>query len=220
MLETALSVSLRNLIERKSKRDNRTFTAYQLAKCLAVDRSLILRILSGEVPHPRIDTILKILDFFVQDGFKLSLDELVNGRVESEWVSEQIPEVVQLSTINVYSMNKRYAQCQRRTSVALPLNAAALQAFVNEESIAPFCPPGTLFIIDKEKSVEAGHLLAIDFLDKEEIIFYKCLTLTPFSLISMDDQVRFCVEDRNISVRVLGVVVRIHLPYQAPSVEE
>src|SRR3990167_10301056 len=74
---------LRNLFEKKTEKDKKNFTIYQLAKAIDVPHSILVKLMHTDpakrVLNPRIDTLSKIVDFFKNDGFDIAIDDLISG---------------------------------------------------------------------------------------------------------------------------------------------
>src|SRR3990167_9854928 len=83
-LMISIHTELKKLIELKSQRDQIKFTAAQLAYALNMPRSMITKLthsdLSKRVTNPRIDTLLKIVDFFKKAGFNINIDQLLGNK--------------------------------------------------------------------------------------------------------------------------------------------
>jgi predicted transcriptional regulator len=79
----AIYLGIIHLIEAKSKKDNVRFTSSQLANALQVPRSLIQRLIHPDpnkrIVNPRVDTLIKIVDYFRKEGITASLDELTSS---------------------------------------------------------------------------------------------------------------------------------------------
>ncbi|QLH41414.1 MAG: hypothetical protein HWD59_00860 [Coxiellaceae bacterium] len=62
-----LHLALKELLEKKSKRDGINFTISQLAKAIDMPHSILVKLIhpdpSKRVTNPRIDTLTKIIDF-------------------------------------------------------------------------------------------------------------------------------------------------------------
>src|SRR3990167_10553215 len=90
---TSIHLVLRNLIEQKSKRDQIKFTSAQLANALSMPRSMITKLThldeSKRVINPRIDTLLKIVEFFRSDGFNITINDLLGITTKSIDVQNQ-----------------------------------------------------------------------------------------------------------------------------------
>lgn len=75
--------SLRKLIELKSLRDGCDFTAYKLAQETNIPHSILTKLIhldeSKRVINPRVDTLRKIIRFFQNDGFNVTIDSLISG---------------------------------------------------------------------------------------------------------------------------------------------
>lgn len=77
----SISTALIKLIEQKTKLDKVEFTASQLAEAIEVSRSVITRLIHKSqdkcVTNPRIFTLIKIVQYFKNQGLDITLDELV-----------------------------------------------------------------------------------------------------------------------------------------------
>lgn len=75
-----LSNNLKKLIELKSIKDGKKFTASQLASKLGMQRSQIARLLTEnatlKVENPKLNTLFEIITFFEESGLNVSLDNL------------------------------------------------------------------------------------------------------------------------------------------------
>ena len=108
---TSIHLVLRDLIEKKSKRDKVKFTSAQLANALCMPRSMITKLTcldeSKRVINPRIDTLLKIVDFFRSDGFNITIDDLLG--------------ITKKSIIDVREAKLQYQNISRTVSFYFPL---------------------------------------------------------------------------------------------------
>lgn len=77
----SIHTKIKNLIVKKTKRDGIVFTPSQLANAINLNRSVISKLIHENpykrVLNPKIDTLVKIVVFFQNDGFDITLDELV-----------------------------------------------------------------------------------------------------------------------------------------------
>ncbi|OGT67603.1 MAG: hypothetical protein A3J38_10150 [Gammaproteobacteria bacterium RIFCSPHIGHO2_12_FULL_45_9] len=73
--------TLRALMDQKTQRDHTPFTIYQLAKAIQMPHSILVKLMHEDpkkrVHNPRIDTLTRIVNFFKQDGFPITLDALL-----------------------------------------------------------------------------------------------------------------------------------------------
>ena len=78
--ELNLNRALRALLDAKTQRDQTPFTVYQLAKAIEMPHSILVKLMhedpSKRVYNPRIETLMRIVSFFQQDGFAVTLDSL------------------------------------------------------------------------------------------------------------------------------------------------
>jgi hypothetical protein len=70
---------LRELLDLKSRRDGKIFTPSQLAKSIAMPHSVIIKLLHPDptkrVNNPRIDTLIKIIEYFKAEGIMVKNDD-------------------------------------------------------------------------------------------------------------------------------------------------
>jgi predicted transcriptional regulator len=119
----SLSNTISSLIELKNKRDNVKFTTYKLAQKTGVDRSIIQRIIKGEIENPRLDTFFKIINFFINDGFKINIENIAQktgfGKINSERILDH-----KSSTLNLISEYFHITPDQLIGGVPLMIDAA------------------------------------------------------------------------------------------------
>jgi len=162
----SLHLVLKDLIEEKSNRDQVKFTSSQLATALCMPRSMITKLThpdeSKRVMNPRIDTLLKIVDFFRADGFNITIDDLLGITKKSVDVQEQnilsqsIIKKIPLYSFNAIS-NKKIGTIDIKTSC----KSRNLLAYYTNEDIKPFFKKGSIFIIDKDQQLDDDTLVAI-----------------------------------------------------------
>lgn len=70
---------LKYYLEQKSQRDQCAFTVFQLAKAMDMPHSILVKLMHEDptkrVQNPRIDTLVKIVEFFRAEGFFITLDD-------------------------------------------------------------------------------------------------------------------------------------------------
>ncbi|MBS0351493.1 MAG: helix-turn-helix transcriptional regulator, partial [Proteobacteria bacterium] len=143
--KTNLSDALNELIKMKRLRDNKHFSPAGLAKAIDVDRSLIKRLLSGEVQNPRIDTLIKIVNFFVEDGFNLRVDDILNFPNRLIDVSAQPLHPETNIPLPLYQMRPFSAEKIGDILIPLPNSSPGLIIIIGNQDIEPIFKAGSLF---------------------------------------------------------------------------
>lgn len=203
---------LRNLIEEKSKRDNKEFTAYQLARALDMPRSLITSLThsdeSKRVVNPRISTLLKIVDFFRADGFDIKIEDLLGLNTNTIDITQEQPAINQyLITIPVYSLiNKKLGTIDLEIS-----NTATnvMAVYINEE-IPPFFKIGSIFIIDKDLSPENDNLVAVTLNNPEHILIKKYLYSKGKTYLQSLDKQENIIVMPTMQLKIIGVIIQVN----------
>lgn len=200
-----LAIVITKLIHAKEARDGRRFTPATLARQINVDRSLIQRILNSEVKNPRMDTLIKITQYFVKEGFNLRIDDLIGLSHNTVDVTDQ-PLIEETAiTLPLYQMEPFEGIKIGSTSVTMPNPSPGLIAMVSTKEIKPMFKPGSLFIIDTLKKPIHNHLVAIK----------NNTTVDICKLIQSDHSLKSkSLESEIINIplknNILGVVVRIN----------
>ena len=157
---------LKDLIEAKSKRDGIKFTSYQLANALAMPRSIITKLThpneSKRINNPRIETLMRIVDFFRKDGFNLTIEDLlgINQKIDVQTLS--IKSVNQIHSINLYSLSNS-KQKIGMFDLSLSSEHKNTTAFYAENEVSSFFKIGSIFIVDLDAKPENDQLIAIKF---------------------------------------------------------
>ena len=209
----SLAEAISNLIALKSKRDNVKFTSYKLAKQIGVDRSLLQRLLTGQIHNPRLDTIIKVIDFFVKDGFPLSLEDVIQWKSGIVSVPEQpVMEDVQVN-LSLYQM-KHFGERIGNVTVSLPHHSLGRIAVLAEEDIGDFFKAGSVFIVDMMKRpednnmvmyrTEPNKIIPAKFLDSGNMV-----RLTPCEGKGEIKPVEISTDKAKDSI--IGVVIRINV---------
>ncbi len=209
-----LSEALKSLLALKTNRDNVNFTPYKLAQAIGVDRSLIQRLLNGEVENPRIDTLFKISQFFIQDGFPLTLDDLMQWKTKVIDVQEQAILENQFKTFALYQMNNFNGEQIGTVSMAIPKYSPGTIAVVSDQNIKPIFNAGSVFLVDMIKQPQHENLVMVRVEDQDKLILRKYLNNTGntailHSLEPGDDDIKFHL---NAAIyKIIGVVIHINV---------
>lgn len=200
--------SIQNLIDEKQRRDGTKFTPANLAKAINVDRSLVTRILSGEVTNPRVDTLSKIVKFFITDGFNLRLDDLL-GLSSLVNINDQVVTQETNFDLPLYSMHNFDGEKIGTVSISLPYAPNGKLAFVSHVDIPPIFRAGSIFIVDTLKNAENNRLVAILADNKIHIRrYFTNYESNGGKLVTMSND-----EEKPLDIKkekIVGVVIKIN----------
>jgi len=210
-------ISLRQLIDLKSARDKEKFTIYKLAKALKMPHSILVKLLHSDpakrVRNPRIDTLSKIINFFNEDGFNITIDDLLTGNIISnstELRSQELAETEYEHTLSLYSMNGNLPKKESKLiKILLPYKSNSLIAMISTYDIKPIFKKGSIFIIDTERQLENENLIALKTSENNEVKIRKInLQSNKKILLSYegDNHTEFFSEKKH---NLIGVVVKI-----------
>ncbi len=205
---------LRELIELKSSRDEKIFTVYQLAKAINMPHSIIVKLLHPDptkrVNNPRIDTLVKIIDFFKTDGFMVKIDDFLFIEKEIDILSQPINNHYFEKNIQIFSLN--YASKQIGTiNIKLPNDYNNLMAYVSEEDIKPLFKAGSIFIVDKDSIPENDNLVAIKVEKSNKILIKKLFNNGSEQILtSLDDINQKMQLSKTIGYIIIGVVIQVN----------
>lgn len=158
--------TLKLLIQQKTLRDHKRFTGSQLAKAINVKRSIIQRLIhpdpSKRVTNPRIETLQKIVDFFVADGFSISLDTFLAADKQSIDVDSQIFELSNnMQSLALYSWSKPMTEKLGIIELRVDSHSTNLVAYLADQPLPPIFKQGSIFIIDQNAKLTNGNLVAV-----------------------------------------------------------
>ena len=192
----------------KQQRDGKRYSVYQLSKEIDVNRSIIQRILNGEVVNPRLDTLIKIANFFTKDGLLLSLDELVNLDHISELNEHYLTKEIKMM-LPLYDMANSNESMGNITA-SVPASSTNTVAFLSKNKVEPIFSAGSIFIVDLVKKPKHSNLIAIKstYDDTVSIAKYKDgKNNTPFAT-TIDLQKTINLNNNN---KLIGVVIKAHM---------
>jgi len=209
-----LHLKLRELIELKSNRDGKSFTVYQLAKAINMPHSILVKLMHPDpnkrVNNPRIDTLIKIIDFFKSDGFLVTVDDFLFRQNEVDIQSQLIEYNYVEKNIQTFTLDYESNQLGL-ISIRLPDNHKNLMAFISDEEINNFFKIGSIFIIDKDIKPENEHLVAVKVETYKKIIIRKLKINGKHKyLISIDDQTNKIVLLPTLHYSILGVIIQVN----------
>lgn len=212
---TSIHSVLKGLIEAKSNRDNVKFTGYQLASALDMPRSIITKLthpdVSKRIVNPKIETLLKIVEYFKSDGFDITIDDLLGMNSPSIDIQSQ-PLIInkEIQTISLYSLSnakKRLGSVE----VKLPYAIKNAHAFYLEEDVEPFFKVGSIFIVNLNCNPSNNDLIAIKYNSSEKIQIRKyCKRKNKIILLALNNQDEELVLMPTQVCSILGVVIQIN----------
>lgn len=209
---TNLPTALDQLIRLKGRRDNIKFTPSKLATMIEVDRSLIQRILNGEVTNPRIETLMKIVNFFSNEGFPITIDQLMNWNQNIVDVQEQIVNPDFSQKLQLYDINHFDGMSIGSATVYLPICSPGHIAVVTDKDLEPIFNSGSIFVVDMLKTPNHDNLVMIKEHESNSLMLAKYIIsgenrfFRPYMKESM-----YSLNNVNYKERVIGVVVHINV---------
>lgn len=212
-----IHLTLRDLIEKKSKKDKKNFTIYQLAKAIDVPHSILVKLMhsdpSKRVHNPRIDTLSKIIDFFRNDGFDIAIDDLLSGMMKNpiDIESQTLDATSEIKEIPVYQMEKTSQKNIGAIKTKISSSNGNYIALLTEEDIKPIFKKGSLFIIDTLSIPEDGNLVAVDISGENKILIKKLMINKHKKILISFDQNTIPIElTKKLTYRFIGVVIQVN----------
>lgn len=210
-----IHITLKRLIEEKAKRDNINFTAYQLAQALDMPRSIIAKLTHIEkekrVINPRIETLLKIVDFFRADGFNITLDDLIGSKSTSVEISSQQIVSEQNFSISIYSLESKKHEEIGTIEIKMPRKNKNVFGLISDQDTAPFFKAGSIFIVDPDIPLEHDHLIALRLQDSDKLEIRKyCVDKTKIILAALDNPQKSIILMPTVRCEILGVIIQIN----------
>lgn len=211
---TSIHVVIKELIEAKSKRDKINFTSYQLANILSMPRSVITKLTHGNaskrINNPRIETLIKIVDFFKADGFNITLDDLI--KFDQEKVNIQSQSYLnenKILDIPLYSLNNRL---QKKGSIDINFSKLVnAVAFYAEDSIADFFKAGSIFIVDIDAKVSQDNLIAVRFDNSDKVYIKKYIIKNKKTILqAIDNNSDDIILMPTQTLQIIGVIIQVN----------
>lgn len=152
------------LINQKTQKDGKTFNGAKLAASLNLPRSSISRLIHPDankrLTNPTLNTLIKIIDFFNNEGINITLNDFVSLKKRSIDVQEQ--QIQNLNTsipVPLYDIYDEYQNTSIIADVENPFNQ--YKALVISNNFPPFFKKGSIFIIDQNKIPQNDNMIAI-----------------------------------------------------------
>ncbi|MFI4956543.1 MAG: S24 family peptidase [Gammaproteobacteria bacterium] len=209
---------LKELIDRKSERDNLNFTVYQLAKLIGMPHSILIKLMhedpSKRVNNPRIDTLTRIVDFFRRDGFNVTLNDFLTGFNSNAGVSvdEQEVGISAVETIiPAYSFDTHFEKKLGTVEVMLPSASKNVIALISDHDIKPMFKKGSIFIVDMGLLPEDDTLVAVRLDGMSNILIRKLHIVNNIrTLKSYNENEPPIKIVPTKGCRILGVVIQVN----------
>lgn len=212
----SIHVKLNNLLQQKSQRDRVNFTGSQLANALDVPRSVIQRLLHPDphkrVTNPKIETLLKIVDFFRTDGFSITVDDLLGTHSKAIDVQAQTLDLLNVqATIPVFAMDNSKAENLGMVDINIASHSNNLIAFLANNDIKPMFKKGSLFIVDKNMQPEDNTLVAVRLNNNQQVLVRKYYIQKHQRVLkSYDPMEETIVLQPTMNYELLGVVIQVN----------
>ena len=212
---TSIHIVLKDLIEAKSIRDKTRFTGYQLASALSMPRSIITKLThsdaSKRIINPKIETLIKIVEFFREDGFDITIDDLLsvnNKPVDVQSLQSTLSN--QPLTIALYSL-KNAENKLGTVVITLSQSHKNIMALYSEEDMSSFFKSGSIFIIDLDMIPVHDTLIAVRLgsLGGYQIKKYICKR-NKIILKSLNDKDNDITLMPTQTCKIAGVVVQVN----------
>lgn len=214
--QNLIHLTLKKLIEEKSKRDHAKFTACQLAQALGMPRSMISKLThpdqSKRVVNPRIDTLIKIVNFFKSDGFNISLEDLIGAdRKKIDIKSQSLTITNSPVTIPIYSLDNKRDKVLGTIDLKINSNSKDTFALYSSKDIKPFFKAGSIFIIDPSMPIKNGALIAIK-LAHSKLAEIKKYTINKNKVLlkSLDESESDILLMPTAQSEIIGVVIQVN----------
>lgn len=212
-----IHVVLSSLIAEKAKRDKMNFTSGQLASALNVPRSTILRLIHNDptkrYTNPKIETLIKIVDFFRSDGFDITIDDLLGTRQAAIFLCDQKKKTASLEcTIPLFSLKYPLSSKLGMIDIKLLDNPGNnLIAFQSDTDIKPIFKKGSIFIVDQDAELENDTLVALRQNDSKKILIRKCLKDKKQIVFTSYDTADDPIFLNPSQMGVIGVIIQINV---------
>jgi hypothetical protein len=212
----SIHVTLKRLIDEKSVRDDVKFTACQLAAALDMPRSMITKLThadkSKRVSNPRVDTLIKIAEFFRADGFDVTLDDLIGIKSTAVGIDEQvIPQENSAHHLPVYTFNAGVKRFAGAMDVKVQDWNDEFYGVRMDDDIPPYFKSGSVIILNPKAQIEFDNLIAVMLPDSKQVQLKKyCQGHHKIILKSLDSSDQDIILMPTSQYEILGVVVQIN----------
>lgn len=210
--------SINQLMELKSEREHKNFTMYQLAKAINMPHSMLIKLLHADpnkrVLNPRVETLAKIVRFFQEDGFNITIDDVLSGNILSKNTIEVADQVcdgdAKKKSITLYDMSGDLNKTLGLITLPVSSNSEDLIAFISSENIEPMFKKGSVFIVDKNLKPTNNTLVAAVNNTNNRILIRKYYVANNIkTLKSYDNEIKDIDLSLNKETQILGVIIQV-----------
>lgn len=140
-----LGINLKKLLRKECISEN------ELSKRVGIPQQMINRLISGENQNPKLSTITPLANYF-----KVPLHELISNEnldvhnIHKVSNQNQIP-LLEFKNIEEHGIDYAISNAKKFLTVDLDLNKNYFATKMNDNSMEPKFPQGTILIFDKEK---------------------------------------------------------------------
>ncbi|TAK74012.1 MAG: hypothetical protein EPO11_07485 [Gammaproteobacteria bacterium] len=137
-------------------------------------RSMITKLIhpdeSKRVLNPRVDTLLKIVEFFKTDGFNITVDDLLGVKSSSILIQDQKinPKNTQ-RTISLFSFDNKTKTKLGTIDIKTSIQSDNVIALLADDDIKPLFKKGSIFIVDPDATLENDTLVAVKLNQSKKI---------------------------------------------------
>jgi transcriptional regulator with XRE-family HTH domain len=210
-IEENFSIVISRLIELKSKRDNIRFSTYKLAQAIGVDRSIIRRIINGEIENPRLDTFLKIINFFIADGFRLNLEDIFPWTAKIIEVNSQSVKEESSIMLPLYQMdNIEGEQVGTTNIISTPLPSSAI-AIISTNDISPIFKSESIFIVDFMAEPKNENMVMVKINNQPDLLLKQFIINNGNHILRSYSGEDDIIIGKNSQIKIVGIVVRINI---------
>lgn len=161
------------------------------------------------VNNPRIDTLSKIVNFFKNDGFDITIENLLEGFKDEPLVTRNLNWSRPQCSVPLYFFDSDLKNKIGTVEIDLTRDPKGLIALVSDEFIEPMFKKGSVFIIDTLQKPEHDNLVAVELPAHEKIVIRKLCLLGHKMLLKLHDQDQSPISlFPTMKYKIIGVVVQ------------
>ena len=198
------------LMSQKSKKDGKKFNASNLALATNTPNSVIAKLLSNDIEkrvlNPRIETVKKIKEYFLKEGFNVSLDYLAYGKEIDIDSSLEMNKKYIKKDLPVFTLETFLEPKPAPESFDVNKTISDPMVFKAEKKITSFFNEGTIFIVDKKRELEDGAMGV--FLNEQSIPVIRVIHIEKGKVFFSDINSEKKLNDVSIC-NIIGIVSQI-----------
>lgn len=167
------------------------------------------------VNNPRVETLARIVRFFKQDGFEISINDLLTGFKPTAKritiTNQKIHTHKSFQTIPIFSMNNGIENNIDTIEVTLPNKTNCSFALLSDENIKPIFKKGSVFIVDNNLTPENDTLVAVKSNNNHKVFIRKLYIEGNKSILkSYDKDIPQIELSPSNNYQILGVIVHVN----------